>query len=85
MYRGPDAVRHFRECLKTEVRRIEEIYKNIVPMNELERLAFINNNNDNIFCHICNYRPQLNNNADSNNMVVHHNHLTGRIRGWACN
>ena len=60
--------------------RIDDIYKNIVPINVDEARELVNAND--VFCHICGHRPFAN---DSSQMAIDQCHLTGRVRGWACN
>ena len=82
VYRGPNAIRKFWDILNQDLIRISDIYENIIPINHEEIIEFRRTNINNVFCHICNHRPTVN---ILDNMVVDHCHLTGRIRGWACN
>jgi len=80
LYRSPNAVRLFWENLRGDIQRIGGIYKNSVPMSQ-EEARELEARND-VICHICGIRPE-NNSRDG--MVIDHCHLTGRVRGWACN
>jgi hypothetical protein len=74
LYRGPDVVERFLQCMKQESEAINSILSNPLPINisrdeeELFRLANR--------CYLCD-KPLL------NDRVRDHDHLTGRYRGAA--
>ena len=76
LYRGPNTVRCFWDSLREDLRKIDAIYKNIVPINiddEARALLIATNNR---ICHICKCRF-----PDDAQMVIDHCHLTGKVRG----
>jgi len=81
LYRGPDAVRHFWDRLEEDVKAIEQIYRNEIPMSA-DGVRELVRSNAEVSCHICGRQPLDGSTAD---MVIDHCHLTGRVRGWACN
>ena len=73
LYRGSNAVRQFWDSLRENLGKISDICRNIVPMNRQDEVEFRRSNINNVFCHICGYRPSVN---ILDNMVVDHCHLT---------
>ena len=76
IYRGPDAVDRFLQCMEEEEKEIKEILNHVVPINisPEEEYAFQHASD----CHICN-EPL---GADR---VRDHCHITGKYRGPAHN
>ena len=87
LYRGPDAVKHFWQSIIAEIKKIAAIYGKIEPkvftLDDVHQLRDYPNE-----CHICGKElatPQnFQTEPESKFPVMDHDHLTGKIRGWAC-
>ena len=79
VYRGEEAARHFVDDLYKIAGKVEEIYKNKIPMSPMEEEE-MKIHNEATSCYLCQelFTPE-------NNKVRDHDHLTGAYRGAACN
>lgn len=79
LYRGEDCAKVFIESIRNEARIIYDIYQNVIPLitptkNELTNFKKTN------CCHICEITF-----GEDDDIVLDHDHLTGRARGFAHN
>ena len=83
IYRGKDAGKHLIECLLQEAEAIKKILSKIVPMDmtSKEHEEFIEKATQ---CCLCKKRFQTHD-KKCDRIVRHHDHLTGKIIGAACN
>ena len=78
IYRGPDVIENFITALLEEEKEIKSILANIEPMtvNEFVRLEYKEAKS----CYVCK-KPF----SEKNHKVIDHDHVTGEVRGIACN
>lgn len=79
VYRGKDCVKVFVETLRAEVKNIYQLYRYMIPVvkpTDEEVIEFKRNN----CCHICEEMFD-----DDSAIVLDHDHLTGKARGYAHN
>lgn len=78
IYRGADAVDKFMECMRKEEKEIKEILTRNEPMvvNEFVKMEYYHST----ACYAC-----KNLFTKKNDKVIDHDHLSGEVRGTACN
>ena len=82
IYRGKDAARKLIECLLQEEEEIQRILSNVQPMEITEEHKGLIENA--LECCLCKSRFTIYD-KKYNRIVRHHNHLTGKVIGAACN
>src|SRR5699024_2711367 len=77
LYRGKDCIKWFMQELKSIVDYCDNVFNNIVPMENLSREQMLNFENAKV-CHICEEPFEK-----YHLRVRDHNHFTGEFRGAA--
>lgn len=79
IYRGVEAARYFVDELYDIAGKVEQLYRNVLPMKPMNEEQ-MRNHNSTTTCYLCS------NIFTPNNVKVRdHDHLTGTYRGAACN